>query len=415
MLLKFTFKNFASFKDEVTLDLRAADIADVTEGFFEVCGEKVLPVAAIFGANASGKTNLLDAFEFMCNYVLNSYALNRMNDDKNIFNSFRTSMMIYKLNPRPFLFDNSSKNSNLLFDTVFSVDNEIYNLKFTLDRNGNVIYEELLLGEEVQTTIYCRKNADNNESCKIKTYNKEYISEEQINNITSSLMNRTLVVSIGDILNIEILNNIYSWFHDCSFAQGITMSLSIPSDFNDIEKICNDITGYIKSFDESIIGIEINTDKARQTQIFAKHRIIETQETVMLPFEQESEGTQAMFGLYFYLRPILENGGVLFVDELTASLHPLLARAIILAFKDKEVNNNHAQLIFTSHEVWFLNDDTIREDGIWFADKDKNGVSSIYSLADFEGVDGDETDYMDRYLQGRFGAVPELHSLFKDS
>jgi AAA15 family ATPase/GTPase len=127
----------------------------------------------------------------------------------------------------------------------------------------------------------------------------------------------------------------------------------------------------------------------------------------------ESQGTRAMIELYFSIKPVLESGGILLVDELTASLHPLLARNIILAFKDKKINKNHAQLIFSTHEVWLLNDNTIRTDGIWFTEKDNNGVSNLYSLADFAEISGEEVNFMDRYLQGRFGGIPNLQNLFE--
>lgn len=122
-----------------------------------------------------------------------------------------------------------------------------------------------------------------------------------------------------------------------------------------------------------------------------------------------------MFALYPELHEVLRNGSVYFVDELNARLHPLLVRNIILTFLNPEINNQHAQLVFTTHDTWQLSNRLLRRDEIWFAEKNDQGVSTLYSLADFVDEDGEkirkDENYEKNYLLGKYGAIPTLKSI----
>jgi AAA15 family ATPase/GTPase len=129
----------------------------------------------------------------------------------------------------------------------------------------------------------------------------------------------------------------------------------------------------------------------------------------------ESAGTLKMFALYPELQEVLQNGSVYFIDELNARLHPLLVRNFILIFLNPEVNVNHAQLIFTTHDTWQLSNQLLRRDEIWFTEKDTDGVSTLYSLADFINEDGTkirkDESYEKNYLLGKYGAIPTLKTI----
>ena len=150
------------------------------------------------------------------------------------------------------------------------------------------------------------------------------------------------------------------------------------------------------------------------------HNVIGSNEPVAIPLKLESAGTLKMFALYPFLREVLQTGGVLFVDELNASLHPLLVRTFVLTFLNPDTNPRHAQLVFTSHDVWQLNSNLLRQDEIWFTEKDSSGVSALYSLADFSDKDGAEirkdTNNERDYLLGKYGAIPtvECFDLMKE-
>jgi AAA15 family ATPase/GTPase len=122
-----------------------------------------------------------------------------------------------------------------------------------------------------------------------------------------------------------------------------------------------------------------------------------------------------MFALFPFMQEVLNRGSVLFVDELNAKLHPLLVRNIILTFANPEINTKNAQLIFTTHDTWQLSNNILRRDEIWFTEKDENGISSLYSLADFADDGGTkirkDESYEKNYLLGKYGAIPSLKTI----
>lgn len=140
--------------------------------------------------------------------------------------------------------------------------------------------------------------------------------------------------------------------------------------------------------------------------------MIDSEGTITIPLKQESAGTLKMFALYPMLQEVLKNGGVFFVDELNARLHPLLVRALIITFAQYDTNPNHAQLLFTSHDAWQLNCNVLRRDEIWFVEKQPNGISTLYSLADFSDEEGSkirkDENFEKNYLLGKYGAIPEM-------
>ena len=119
-----------------------------------------------------------------------------------------------------------------------------------------------------------------------------------------------------------------------------------------------------------------------------------------------------MFALYQELQDVLQKGGVYCIDELNARLHPLLVRNFILTFLNPEVNTRHAQLVFTTHDTWQLSNNLLRRDEIWFTEKDRQGATKLYSLADFIDEDGarvrKDESYEKNYLLGKYGAIPVL-------
>ena len=143
---------------------------------------------------------------------------------------------------------------------------------------------------------------------------------------------------------------------------------------------------------------------------------LENGELKALPFYLESNGTRKMFHLFDFFMDALKNGMVLFVDELDAKLHPLLTRYIINLFHNSEKNIGNGQLIYSTHDTVNLNKETFRRDEIWFVEKDKNGVSELYSLSDYiiEDENGNakkvrnDATYNKDYLTGRYGAIPVL-------
>lgn len=412
MLIQFRYKNFKSFRDDTILDFSATKITEHADRVVQVGNEKILPTAAIFGANASGKSNVIQAFRFMATYVIDSFAFGGEGDDK--------KSKTKKLKQTPFLFDKDSRNAESSFEVYFISSEEAgcksYNYGFTLDQAG--IVEEWLnakskTARSYKTVFY--RNRDELDLSGLPAKSQELIR--------MTLEPETLIVSLGAKLKISKLKCIRDWFYDTNFTnfgnpiENVFLSSLIPDGFADDKNVQKKVVDYFATFDSSIVGFNVEVIKSddedsRHIKIDALHEVIGSDEFASIPLEEESDGTLKMFALYPALQDTLESGGVLFVDELNARLHPLLVRGFLITFLNPETNPNHAQLVFTTHDSWQLSNNLLRRDEIWFTEKEQSGVSTLYSLADFVDEDGSkirkDESYEKNYLLGKYGAIPTL-------
>lgn len=196
-------------------------------------------------------------------------------------------------------------------------------------------------------------------------------------------------------------------------------SKMLPDGFADSKEVQSNIVEYFAAFDESIQDFNVEElpqedEKyiSKDYKIEAIHRMADSQDMASIPLELESSGTLKMFALYPSLKYVLEHGSTLFIDELNARLHPLLVRNIILTFISPEINTQNAQLVFTTHDVQQFSNELLRWDEIWLVNKGENGVSELYSLADFKDEEGNKVcrdEILSRkYLMGVYGAIPVL-------
>ena len=401
MLIRFSFKNFKSFKNENCLDMEATSLKEHEYNVAKTENGEYLKVSAIYGANASGKTNVLQAFDYMKKRILVS--------------------------------DDSKKNSPIDEENIYSfmINNDPIALEVEILAKNNKIYK---YGFEVL------KDTIISEWLFEKRVNKFYaIFERENNNVSmkpnkiSDLVNideRTLFLNIYSKIdrNNEDFSNVYDWFVNSmyldlgnpNFERFINnrVSLKILSD----ENYKKELLKFIKTFDSGIEGIKTTPDSLEAVKsnngiidIEVIHRG-ENGELKALPFYLESNGTRKMFHLFDFFMDALKNGMVLFIDELDAKLHPLLTRYIINLFHNSQTNIGNGQLIYSTHDTVNLNKETFRRDEIWFAEKDKDGISEIYALSDYileddknagKKVRNDAT-YNKDYLTGRYGAIPVL-------
>ena len=406
MLIRFSFKNFKSFKNENCLDMEATSLKEHEYNVAKTENGEYLKVSAIYGANASGKTNVLQAFDYMKKRILVS--------------------------------DDSKKNSPIDEENIYSfmINNDPIALEVEILAKNNKIYK---YGFEVL------KDTIISEWLFEKRVNKFYaIFERENNNVSmkpnkiSGLVNideRTLFLNIYSKIdrNNEDFSNVYDWFVNSmyldlgnpNFERFINnrVSLKILSD----ENYKKELLKFIKTFDSGIEGIRTTPDSIEAVKnnngiidIEVLHRG-ENGELKALPFYLESNGTRKMFHLFDFFMDALKNGMVLFVDELDAKLHPLLTRYIINLFHNSQTNIGNGQLIYSTHDTVNLNKETFRRDEIWFAEKDKDGISEIYALSDYileddknagKKVRNDAT-YNKDYLTGRYGAIPVLDNFVK--
>ena len=404
MLIRFSFKNFKSFKNENCLDMEATSLKEHEYNIANTDEEKVLKVAAIYGANASGKTNVLQAFNYMKKRILVS------DDSKTVSPLDEENIYSFMINEEPISLEVE----------ILAKNNKVYKYGFEVLKDK--IVSEWLYGKRVNKfyAIFERENND----VKVKSINNKIIGLANIDDKTLFLNIYTKIDKDN-----EDFNNVYDWFINANYLDlgnpkfenyiNNRISLKILSD----KKYKAELLKFIKTFDATIVGINTSPnsiEEVRNNNGVIKVELVhqgEDGKSKSLPLALESNGTMKMFHLFDYFMDALRNGMVLFVDELDAKLHPLLTRYIINLFHNSETNVGNGQLIYSTHDTVNLNKDTFRRDEIWFVEKNNDGISDIYSLSDYV-LDSDEegkgkkvrndATYNKDYLTGRYGAIPVL-------
>ena len=414
MLIQFNFKNFKSFRDEATLDLSAAKMTEFSDRVVSEGNDKILPMAAIYGANASGKSNIYNAFGYMADYVIESF---KYGDEEEKFEEYR---------PTPFLFDSVSNDAESSFEVYFTIPGDkaekTYNYGFCVDRHG--VTEEWLNVKAKTARKYASVFYRSTEE---DTLDLSGLPKSSRDNIQVALEKQVLIVSLGAKLKVNKCKDIRDWFMANEFADfgdpftNFFLSRRLPKGFVDDNSVQKKVIEYFASFDEHIKDFEIeklpnDADSKEETyKISSLHKKIDSDTFAAIPLSMESAGTLKMFALYPELQDVLEKGSVFFIDELNARLHPLLVRNFLLTFLNPEINTRHAQLIFTTHDTWQLSNQLLRRDEVWFTEKDEQGISKLYSLADFVDESGarirKDESYEKNYLIGKYGAIPTLKSI----
>lgn len=389
MLVQFMLKNVLSFKEETILDMTAINAyKEHACNLIDRGGkEKYLKVAAIYGANASGKSNLYLAMSYFQGMIVESF--------NNVDDETETALEKYYM---PFSFDEGCENSE--FQIVEILDE--YEYRYGFAYNNEYIAEEWLYRKDIRTnrtsTIFERAadtvdfGASVRKECDLY---KEQIPAE------------TLVLSFFNRLKLktEVFRRIYT---------GIGETLVVPADF------CED-TGLLEKYLPKLIDHEkdklvqfltaidsgikdLYYEEKEKEIIFATIHKGKKGEEYALPLYYESEGTIKSIMLFIYARAAILGSKSLFVDELNVKLHPLLLKFIIDLFY---VDNSQAQLIYTTHDTTLMDKKFFRRDQIWFVQKDEFGYSELVSLSDYK-VRSDASFEKD-YLAGVYGGIPFLN------
>lgn len=403
MLIRFSFKNFKSFKNENCLDMEATSLKEHEYNIAKTENGDYLKVSAIYGANASGKTNVLQAFSYMKKKVL-------VSDDSRInTNLSEENIFTFMINNEPISLEVE----------MLAKNNKIY--KYGFEVLNNIIISEWLYEKRINKFYEIYERTNNN--IEVKDSKNKLL---ELANVDEKTLFLNAFAKIDK--NNEDFNEVYNWFINSNYLNlgdpnfenmlNNRISLKIIED----EKYKEELLKFIKTFDSTIDSINIspNTiEELKNTNGVVKVELVHNGEDgtkKALPLALESNGTMKMFHLFDFLMDALRMGMILFVDELDAKLHPLLTRYIINLFHNSEKNIGNGQLIYSTHDTVNLNKETFRRDEIWFAEKDKNGVSEIYSLSDYiiEDEDGNakkvrnDATYNKDYLTGRYGAIPVL-------
>lgn len=416
MLHQFTFKNFKSFKNEVTLNLLASSIKEhQSDVVIDLANEQVLKVAAIYGANASGKSNVLSAFNMMRKFVLGSFK----KSESNLF-----------LNMSPYWFEEEGVPTE--FSVLFSTEKNIYQYGFSI--LGQKVYEEYLFQRDLSKkkekyiTLF-EKEEDN--------YSGELLQEIDLETILKLIEDDTLLLSLLAQLKLPSVQEVFNWFKNTQTVNYgdpktesndyITFSDLKNSDplvdFLEDEQNKKELEHFIRAVDIGIKEFGIFQSRKKDSSpkfgdlkaAIAYHKIPGTDKLFPVSIRDESSGTQKMISLYMDIKKVLDNGQTLFIDELDAKLHPLLIRYILILFHDEKTNPKDAQLVFSTQEIFTLDKENLRRDEIWFVDKDEDGVSDLYSLVDY--VDDEDkkvrndASYGKDYILGRYKSIPSIRKL----
>jgi hypothetical protein len=418
MLIEFWVTNYRSFKGKNRFSLVASSDKDLEVSNVVSTSNpsvpRVLRAAALYGANASGKSNFIRAFQLFRGLVVESANINPE----------------ATLNIQTFRLDPESETAPTEFELTFFRDGVRYQYGFALTPR-RVIEEWLLVYKTKQPQTWFTRNYNT----KTQTDDYKFSEAHFKGNRTlwsSATRANALFLSVAIQLNSEALRPVYDYI-----AQNLTIfeNGSGPIPEFTINHIATHGSGpkFIRDFlaeaDISIEDIALKEvkGKTRTLQLdFATGGILhegEQEQAMLLPtfkhkastgsavfdFDDESEGTRKLFNLAGPLFEILAKGQVLIVDELDRSLHALLVRQLIAMFHDPYVNKNNAQLIFTTHDTSLLDVAHLRRDQIWFAEKNIDQASTIYPLTDFSPR---KNEALERgYLGGRYGGIPIISRL----
>lgn len=397
MLYQFSFKNFKSYKKETIFDMRAENIKEFKESLIiDRNGEELLPVSVIYGPNAGGKSGLLEALVCLISIVIKPRIILRNKEEK----EYRNFAFYNEI--KPYAFDNESIKKPTEFQIFFSTNISEY--KYNISMYKDMIVSESLYKKEFKgkkpARIFERKN---NEIALGEILKKANVSTTVNNNIP-------YLTFLSITNNIGIINDVIYWFENITAINYAKQSseTNIQIYDNENKRLVLQILE-LMDIDIYDYRTEENEDK-KIVNVFTKHKIENNE--YELNFKDESEGTRKIFSLIPNIIDALMNGGLLIMDELDAKLHPKLLKYIIMIFKDKNVNSKNAQIIFTSQDLITMNNQIFRRDEIWFACKNENKESEIYSLYEIRDEDGEHiranASFSKQYLSGKYGADPYL-------
>lgn len=427
MLIEFTVSNFRSFRESATLSMVASHTkardSKVNEGNTVEINKKLtlLTSAAIYGANASGKSNLIKALSFMRNFVLTSSNSTQVDEEINI---------------TPFLLSTETEKHPSFFEIIFLKDNITYRYGFEINKK-RVVTEWLFYsprGKEVKLFVrdqnginISREFKGNKATKKVTRANALFISVSAQFNSETAIKVLSWFRSLGIISGLDDVG--YGGYTAKKFSEGGAYSKKMLNlikesdvDINNVfaekrkisEGLPNEMPKELKDFiisqakgDDEILSLKTSHMQRNTKGDFVAEKIFE--------LDEESEGTKKLIHLSGPIIDTLMNGKVIIIDEIEARLHTHLTKKIIKLFNSKTTNNKKAQLVFATHDTNLLSNKIFRRDQIWFVDKDQACSSHLYSLAEIKVEEGksirNDATFENDYLEGRYGAIPLLGEL----
>lgn len=403
MLIEFRAANFRSLKDEQALTLEAASGSDLTDSRLRrvstQCGP-LLPAAVIYGSNASGKSNVLVALAFMCEAVVNS--LEGWTAETGV--------------PRTAFAWSGKSRDHSMFEVTFVVEDVKYQYGFAAD-DQRIVEEWLFAWPDGNRQMWLERDG--------QRFQFGSDLAEPHPSILETTRRNCLFLSVASRAGPVQLRPVSDWFHRI-FTVNIAHRLrksrlssaklrpslvpdSVVRSWQEDSNVWRLSLELLKAADLGIVDIRPVQMQTSQTGDVPQLQLRHTHdEDSWLDLDEESEGTKSLIRMAPSIVQAIENGGLLLVDELESSLHPLIGAAIVKLFNSPESNPRGAQILFTTHDTRLLaasaDAPLLRRDQVWFAEKSPEGASTIYPLTDYQP--GQSENLESGYLQGRYGAIP---------
>lgn len=410
MLIMYRVNNYMSFKNDAILDLRKTSFREHKGHILKIDNFELLKSVAIYGANASGKSNFISSIATFQDIINRQfYHEKETEDDDEISSRFKI---------KPFLFTNKI-NDAVEFEIIF-LNKSLYQYGISIE-SGHIKSEWLMIDNEMV----------------FERFNKKIEYGEKYTDVLekySKFREDQLYVALLDYFVVEpnikcIIDNFKDFFsRKLNLHFEITLESSIKGPVTGVrftQKLKSDeafrrnVADYLKKIDVGINDVIVDTEikESRITGIKEEKKVIKTLHNVydddgnvignkLLDLYFESSGTLRFFSFIQEILDIMNEGGVFIVDELSSRLHPLLTKFIVDLFQSD--SNCKTQLIFTTHDTNLMNKDQFRRDEIAFIDKDERGISKIYTLSDLD-VRKDASFEKD-YFNGKYGAIPIIKS-----
>ena len=402
MILEFCVTNYLSIKDELKLSFVASTLKENLSETNDTIplsdtGMSIVRSAVIYGANASGKSNVLKALDFYKRFIIDS---------------FKNSQAGESIEVENFRLNSTTVNEPTTMEATFSDGNTIYRYGFEVTDKAvctEWLYQRVNRKRAKEVEVFYREDGNTTvhpkSSLLQELVNKKMVRENALLLSTAAQFNDPKAVAI-----LKWLNDMQVLFcsEDDKLWQQAIKHL-------DNEALRNRIIAFAKYADlgiESIAKID--------NQIVSSHRQYDNEgreiNNVTFSFNSnESEGTIKYFSLAYPIIDALDNGKRIVIDELDSKLHPLLVKKIITLFNSSETNPKGAQLLFTTHDTFLLSANLFRRDQVWFTQKDNFGATEAYSLAEYKVRR--TSPFEKDYLQGKYGATPiigDMENIFKD-
>ena len=405
MILNLEFKNYRSFKGSCSFTTEPTSSKAKANNLCEIetkaeGSKKALKISLIFGANASGKTNLIKFLYGFRRWVLNMD--NRVGED----------IVLYQ----PFRFDSETANAPIEFSLEFIAQKIRY--KYEVSFTKTQIESESLISypNGKQTQLYERVLLpDDKESDTIKlgaslaAYKPFNVFKNQL--LLSKFLKDTPCEPITNAAKYLADMVISNGFHEDTILGEDKEMLRWLYSHPDNKKM---LVEFLAFADTGVADFQLEK-RSGNVEVTSLHGLYKDGEGIGktdLPFREESFGTRALFIIGCHILQALQSGSPFFIDEMDSGLHSYVTQLIVDIFRNERINKKNAQLIFTTHDVNLLNQNTIRKDQVWFTEKDEYGISEIFTLSDFDDV-REDTLFAKWYLNNKFGGVPSLQSLEK--